>query len=856
VTGVSSIKVAKENGSIFEMKQVFSSVLFGFFVHGRYHVWSTNEQFEKVVSSVIRDARNPRFRDCALRFFDDHTVVEEEKEGWRKWLVQNIQEGESVISSHVLHILCATDIPLTLPFLEVRPRFELGVIADLESRDLFFWEKNTPFGLHFAHCVKVEQANLTQWSAVAKVCGLPLPKEVLSECCIELERAGYEFVGWLSRPVGGVGFAHVIVRSELKRAIARVQVDLHIAQRELCIAQLLLNNDLCGMQRVVQIHAPNVFILEDARCTVAALLKEMSWVRESERLSLARMRRSSRWLHHVLDGMEQLSSCGFVLSALDMSSLLVSSSDEGNVGIANFESMVSQTFHSSNTFDVFLSFLRELFSWASSTSYFLPEIQDGVNLFCLWAQSPEATHSFTLFKENFGRFLDDSLRRSAERLDVGRNWKWSPGWYRLSSDEWCCGEMVSPTELYRRLHFEPLRYIFTSHDYENRGTTCLGARSSQRLSSLENYGTDLPARTFNELNQRVALSDTQGDVALVVPLDRLNVLRQRFPWLRVRSNESLAWDYKNFRQYDAIIDLLPCTEDQHPDREYFFGLGSLDEPKLHPRNVDIVVNCNISSHAYRLFGALAARKWSEANDSFSDIFRRYEDEPCLRKRHDFRTALDKMCDRRQALALPDVVIVPSRLRTEGAYRFPLSWMRDEVGWYWKHLDEVRVCSQAMLEGCKWTDWIPAGAEHPQFLCLDVSEGDMPSGLEMKLEDAIHHVLPASPQMMVQWLQEGLLQNGSIVVIDRKVNKYGQFCVPFFRDSNEEMVYRSGACKVVFVCDHSSSNSPFYARTYHTWLRLNHPESPQLVYVLQGGMGAMRRHASKHLSVVSSFFKFY
>lgn len=819
-------------------------------------MWSTNEQFEKVVSSVVRDVRNPWFRDFVLRFFDEDTVVEEEKEDWRKWLVQNIKEGESMISSHLLQILCATDVPLALPFLGVRPRFELGVIADLEARDFFLWEENTQFGLHFAHRVKFEQASFPQWSAVAKVCGLPLPKEVLSECCSELERAGFEFVRWLSRPAGGVGFAHVILRNELKRAIARVQVDPHIAQRELCITQLLLSNDLCGMQRVVQIHAPNLFILEDARCTVAVLLKEMSWVRESERLSLARMRRSSRWLHHVLDGMEQLSSCGFVLAALDMSSLLVSSSDEGNVGIANFESIVSQTLPSSNPFDVFLSLLRELFSWASSTSYFLPEIQDGVNLFCLWAQSPEATHSFTLFKENFERFLDDSLRRLAERLDMGCNWKWGPGWYRLSSDEWCWGEMVSPTELYRRLHLEPLRYIFTSHDYENRRNTCLGARSSQGLSSLQNYGTDLPARNFNEKNQRTALCDTQGDVALVVPLNRLDVLKLRLPWLRVRSYESLAWDYRNFRQYDAIIDLLPCTEDQHPDREYFFGFGSLIEPNVHPRNVDILVACNISSHAYRLFGALAARKWSEANDSFSNIFRRYEDEPCLRKRHDFGTARDIMYDRRQSPALPDVVIVPSNLKTDGAYRFPLLWMRDEVRWYWKHLDEVRVCSQVMLEGCTRTDWIPASADRPQFLCLDVSEGDMPLGLEMKLQDAVHHVLPASPQMMVQWLQEGLLQNGSIVVIDRKVNKYGQFCVPFFRDSNEEMVYQSGACKVVFVCDHSSSNSPFYARTYHTWLRLNHPESVQLVYVLQGGMGAMLRHVKKQSSVISSFFKFY
>jgi hypothetical protein len=122
----------------------------------------------------------------------------------------------------------------------------------------------------------------------------------------------------------------------------------------------------------------------------------------------------------------------------------------------------------------------------------------------------------------------------------------------------------------------------------------------------------------------------------------VDVLKQRAPWLRVRSYKSLTWDYRNFRQYNTIINLLLYIKDQYPDREYFFGIGSLDEPQVYSRNVDIVISYNISSHAYRLFGALGARKWSESNDLFSDIFRRYKDRSCLRKRHNFTTDLDAM----------------------------------------------------------------------------------------------------------------------------------------------------------------------------------------------------------------------
>jgi len=111
-----------------------------------------------------------------------------------------------------------------------------------------------------------------------------------------------------------------------------------------------------------------------------------------------------------------------------------------------------------------------------------------------------------------------------------------------------------------------------------------------------------------------------------------------------------------------------------------------------------------------------------------------------------------------------------------------------------------------------------------------------------------HPLPVSATQLALWIDMYGMDTKELVVYDSKGSKYGTLHVEisnrwydensdYNKDglSTNERIYRHGSKIVVFYCNHSSSSSPAAAMDYHKWVRQEHPDSRQQVYMLCGGL---------------------
>ncbi len=150
------------------------------------------------------------------------------------------------------------------------------------------------------------------------------------------------------------------------------------------------------------------------------------------------------------------------------------------------------------------------------------------------------------------------------------------------------------------------------------------------------------------------------------------------------------------------------------------------------------------------------------------------------------------------------------------------------------VEKVIVKLRNTFDGCGWFTGTP------QIKIVNFHTD--PNQANVLCEPGTEHMYPllVSSKKVADWIFDGSVESGKVLLVKGSYRDLDHYFNPSIDSEllTFEELHNSIADGIVVYCNNARSHSPERIRSYHKWLRENHPDSKQRCLMLENGVNGL------------------